>query len=159
MRSGTIKMIEDKEYEIWHVMPEEAMSIITKLSKVILEPIGQALGKQDIKDVLPSRALMALDTDNEDEDSDSKLDFANAFKSLADRLDESEIKGIMLTMFKYVHIKTDSGRFIPVDINRDFRGRIMHMGRVFIASLEVNFADFLSDTGGRIGSVIKKFQS
>jgi len=158
MRSGTVKMIDDKEYEIWHVMPKEAVRIITKLSKVILEPIGQALGKQNLKDLIPNLNLIENDKKNET-DTDTKIDVASALKSLSERLDEHELQDIMDTMFKYVHIKTETGGFVPVDINRDFRGKILHMGSVLAAALEVNFADFLSGSaGGRIGSIIKKLQ-
>ena len=145
MRTGTVKLIDDTEYEIWHLPPLEASSILIKLTKLLLEPIGEALGKQDLKTLV---------------DGTSDIDFGKALSTLAGRIDEQDVQNIMRAMFKYTHIKTETGGFIPVDINRDFTGKIMHMFNVLKTALEVNFQDFFSVIGGKLGTLtVKKVPS
>lgn len=141
MRTGTVKQVDDKEYEIWHLPPMEASGILIKLTKLLLQPLGEALGKQDLK------ALADGTTD---------IDFGRALSTLASRLDEQEVQTIMKAVFKYTHIKTETGGFIPVDINRDFTGQIMHMFNVLKAALEVNFQDFFSVIGGKLSTLVTK---
>lgn len=144
MRTGTIKTIDEKDYEIWHIPAKEGSEIILKLAKLVLEPLGVGFGKQKLASL-----------------EDVELDFGNIVTTLSSRLNETDVQQIMQTLFKYVHIKTETGGFIPVDINRDFTGKIMHMYKVFFSAMEVNFADFLSELKGSVlaGSIIKKIQT
>ena len=125
MREGTKKTIDEKQYEIWHVPPMEAASIIMKLTKLLLEPLGKAIGKHNISDLL-----------------NADIDYGEALATLGTRLDEKELQHIMRVMFKYTTIQTDTGGFIPVDIDRDFQGEPLHMFNVLKVALEVNFRKF-----------------
>ena len=124
MRTGTVKTIDGKDYEVWHLPPLEASNILIKLSKLLLEPIGEALGKQNLNGLA---------------NGTNDIDFGKALSTLASRLDEQEVQTIMKAMFKYTHIKTETGGFIPVNIDRDFTGEILHMFNVLKTALEVNF--------------------
>lgn len=142
MREGIKKIIDDVEYEIWHLPPRKAMAILTKLTKLFGEPIGKALG--GVKNL------------------DSSIDFdilGSAIGVLTNKLDEVEVQEIIDSLFKYVKIRNEKGALMDVNIDLHFHGKIMHLLNVAGESLEVNFSDFFAVLKTKIGLVFSKAET
>jgi len=140
MRQGIVKTIDGKDYEIWHLPALDAMKVLVKILKIILEPIGKGLGKseKELQTEVATETKSFLDKD---------IDFSGLFCSLANRLDEKEIQEIMKIIFEYVYKKNDNGGFEKVNLAIDFKGEFFHMLNVFKEALGVNYSDFFSVIG------------
>lgn len=147
MRGKVIKEIDGKTYEIWHLPTEQAIKMLTKLTKLIGEPLGKSIGG------LTSNSGSILD-------AQINYDFIGAgIGLLANKLDEDEVLGIVKTMLKYVNKKNEKGGFIEVNLEIDFQGEIMHLLNVVRASLEHNFSDFFAGIKSRLKEVLPTLKS
>lgn len=141
MRGNVVKEIDKETYEIWHLPAELAITTLTKLTRIIGEPMGKAMGGLESS----SGSLM-----------DANVNFniiGHAIGLLASRLDENEVMLIIKTMLKYVHKKESNGKLRECDLELDFQGRIMHLFKVVQASLEFNYSDFFAGIKSRLKEV------
>jgi len=146
VRGNIVKEIDGQTYEIWHLPTEQAIKMLTKLTKIVGEPVGKAVSG------LKSSSGSILDADVD-------YDFIGAaIGILTNKLDEDEVLGIVKTILKYVNKKTEKGGFIEANLD-DFQGRIMHLLNVVRASLEHNFSDFFAGIKSRLKEVLTPLKS
>ncbi len=137
MRENVIKNINGIEYEIWQLPPRTAMSILTKLAKLIGEPIGKAIG-----------GIKGLD-------GDISFDLVGeAIGVLTNKLEEAEVQFIIDTLFKYIKIRDEKGALVAVNIDLHFHGKVMDILTLTGMALEVNFSDFFAVLKAKVGPVL-----
>ena len=133
MREMGQSEIDGKKYQVGHWPVDKATGMLTRLVKLLGEPL----------------AMVLLGAINEKKDGSSVLDvdvknlkgdaIAAAFKGLATRLDETEVK----KMFREftVDILCDGKK---VDYDAHFMGQIGHLFRVSVFVLRHQYQDFLA---------------
>jgi hypothetical protein len=144
MRERHVVNVDGEEYEIFDLPPRKALSVLTRITKIALEPIGNFVSSME------GDALL-----------DTQIDpqmLGKALAALSQRLDEEPVIKTVDEVFEYVHKKTKKGGFIQVNIDTDFSGRIGHMLKVLYKALEVNYSDFLGESGGLLGAAVSKMK-
>lgn len=147
MRGNVVKEIDGQTYEIWHLPTEQAIKMLTKLTRIVGEPIGKAVSglKSDNGSIL---------------EADVDFDFiGEAIGILTNKLDEDEILGIVKTMLAYVNKKNEKSGFVGVSLEIDFQGKIMHLLNVIRAALEHNFSDFFAGIKFSLKEVLPALKS
>lgn len=125
--------------EFFQMDVRTAITVLTRLTKLVGEPMGIISGS--MKDKGESSSSM-LDFDITSEGLQA------AAKAFVTRLDENEFYDTVEKLVSPLHIQApgDEGTR-PVKLDRDFRGKIGLLFKVVYASLEVNYADFLDESG------------
>jgi len=132
MRNTSTETIDGQKYLVGHWHVDKQLEVMTRLIKILGEPLamlimGSESSKgQSLKDKL---------------DGEMNMDaIAQAFKGLALRLNEEEVK----TLFKDVThgVKCDGK---DIDFNTQFMGRIGHLFKVSLFCIKHQYQDFLGD--------------
>jgi hypothetical protein len=141
------RTIDDRVYDFYQVSPKIALKVLTRVTKLLGEPLG-VLGGQlagSKKDGIA--ALLDQDT--------SEL-LPKAMNMFIARLDENEVQQMIDWLLQPVHVQTpDDKGTRQIMFERDFQGKIGHLMKVVLAALEVNFADFFSENTG-LGAIFRK---
>jgi hypothetical protein len=132
VRKTTETSIADHKYTIGHWPVDKQVEILTKLTKLLGEPIVRILilgGKKEVEG--ETAGFM---------DNPQIMDaVASSFSSLVLRLNEGEVKQLLRD------IVTDQvlcdGK--PFEYNTHFMGRIGHLFKVALAVVRHQYADFL----------------
>jgi hypothetical protein len=163
MKNVTAKTIDDREYEFYPLAPKQATMILVRLSRIVLEPLGfvgdalaGAKGKPDLEGEAKPAGVLDMKF-GKDLPADM---FAKAAKALVSRLDEDQVWTTIEQVLANVMVKTaaDAGSR-KISMTVDFQGRTGHMLKVFVAALEVNYADFFGGEGGGLSALIDKARS
>lgn len=111
------KLIDGENYTITTLPPTMALKLLTRLVKLIGEPMSMLYGDSEAKvaSVLPK-----------------------AVNALAMRLNEDEVLGLTQELLKGVLYR---GQNIQFELH--FQGRLGHLFKVLGATLEVQYGDFL----------------
>ena len=124
--------IDGKKYSFGYWDVDTSTEYLTKLIKLLGEPLAMILlGAVDKKE--EGQSLMDIDTSQIKGDA-----IAAAFKGLASRLSEDEVKQIMRQCANGVLC---DGK--KIDYNSHFMGKIGHLFRVALANLKHQYSDFL----------------
>lgn len=142
-REAVEKTIDDEVYTFHQMDPMTSILTLTKILKITGTSIGKATEQMANSGI---ENLMDADVD----DVVRKMDIGEIVASLCDRLDENEIKQIILAMTSQIHHKGQGE--VSKAFNILFKGRIMHLIKVVGAAMEVEYADFFGE-----GSVLQGF--
>jgi len=142
-REAVEKTIDEEVYTFHQMDPMTSVLILTKILKITGTSIGKAteqMAKGGIDNLMDAKV----------DDVVRKMDIGEIVASLCDRLDENEIKQIILAMTSQVHHKGQGE--ISKCFSVHFKGRIMHLIKVIGVAMEVEYADFFGE-----GSVLQGF--
>jgi hypothetical protein len=115
--------IDGHNYEFYQLGAVKSLKILTRILKIIGEPIGLITGEATVKDFLKTE----LNSDI----------LGKALKALTDKLDEELVVNTIKELLEPVLC---DGKRIQFDLH--FQGRIGHLLKVVKAALEVNYKDF-----------------
>ena len=145
MRELVTERIDDNEYEFLQIPVKQSLRILTRLLKLVGEPMGQAAG------------AFGNGTGGNILDREINFDLlGKAMGALTEKLDEDLVVNTISELLEHVNVKNDGGCFVRMDMELFFGRRIGHLLKVVRKTLEVNYADFLGDITGVVSSKIAK---
>lgn len=111
------KELDSEKYVITMLAPTSALKMLTRLIKLIGEPLSLLYGdsEQEVAKVLPK-----------------------AVSALVSRLDENQVEGLVKDLLKCVVYHNQ-----PLNFELHFQGRLGHLFKLLAAVLEVQYGDFL----------------
>lgn len=157
MRESKTREIDGRLYEAVPLLPMVGLKVLTRISKLIGEPLGiagsillgadgdvaEAPGPED--DV--EAGVSALDRDLDDDVLGKVI--GKVIVAFTNRLDEVEVVDTVKTLLSTVQVQgeSDNGtRRIVIDV--DFGGaKLLSLLKVVSFAIEVNFSDFLGASG------------
>lgn len=142
-RETVEKDIDGEVYTFYQMDPMTSVVILTKILRIIATPVGKAteqIAKSGIDNIV----------DADVEEIVGKMNIGSIIGSLCDRLDENEVRQIIIAMLEQVHHKGKGE--VSKCFNTHFKGRISHLLKVVGAAMEVEYADFFGE-----GSVVQDF--
>lgn len=127
--------IDGHTYEMFQMSATKSIKVLTRIMKLIGEPIGLLSGGVETK-----KSVLDLELNSDI--------LGRALKAIAEKLDEDMI----LTTIKEIlePVQCDGKRIL---FETHFQGRIGHMFKVVKAALEVNYKDFFDAASGLAGYV------
>lgn len=128
------KTIDGEVYQIGQATTSKQLVLLTRLNRLILEPLGSLAGS----------AEKFTDLEN------MPLDIKAATAALAKNMDE---KIILATVKELLEVVIHNGQVVAFDLH--FQGRLGHMFKVVYAVLEAQYADFFEGLSGLRGSVVQ----
>jgi hypothetical protein len=128
MRQPVKKAVNGRTYVFHLLKPSRALSILTRLGKIGLPAFGAVFGKGGLDQV---------GMDDDLKDAAKKLNLDDAFKMLAERLDDAEVVRIVEELMSTVEIGSEK-----LNWEKEFEGDILGLLAVTKAALEVNYGDF-----------------
>ena len=131
MREQIVKEINGDNYEFYQLPIGESIRILLVLLKVMGYSIGKTIGS------LKSGGDSLTDTDI------SFPALGDALASFTERLNEKELKDVIDTILKYTHIESEDGKFIKIQKDIHFSGKLQDLFIVVYHGLDVNFSDFV----------------
>lgn len=137
------KTIDEEVYTFHQMDPMTSVMILTKILRIVGGSIGNAtqqMAESDIGNFM----------DAEVGDIVKKVNIGSIVATLCDRLDENDIRQIIITMMEQVHCKGKGE--VSKCFSVHFKGRVSHLLKVVGAALEVEYADFFGE-----GSVLQGF--
>ncbi len=144
MAREAVEKTIDEEVYIFHQMdPMTSVMILTKILKITGGSLGKAVdqvAKSGIDNLIEAEVGEIAE----------KMDIGSIVASLCDRLDENDIRQIIITMLEQVTCKGKGE--VSKCFNVHFKGRVSHLLKVVGAALEVEYADFFGE-----GSVVQGF--
>lgn len=148
---NSTREIDGLKVEVFLLPPKQALKVLTRLSKIVGEPLGLAAGallggqKGAETEAVPLSAReVQVDV------------LGKAVAALTDRLDEQVVLDTVETLLGSVHVKTaDDNGTRPVRMEHDFKGKTLTMLKVVAFALEVNFSDFFGASGVSGGLLAK----
>jgi len=130
-REAVDKIIDGTNYTITQFGATKSMKLLTRLSKIVGEPLGEiASGFDSKKNLL-------------DQEFDGKM-IGHAVKALVDNLDEDHVVDTLKQLLSCV---LHNGATLDKTFDIHFQGRLGHMFKVVFAALEVQYKDFLGGIG------------
>jgi len=148
--------IDGMTAEVFLLPPTHALKVLTRLTKIVGEPLGLAAGALlGDKPAEPRGDAEAPPASALQKDIPDAV-IGKVLAAFTDRLDEAVVLDTLKLVMASVHIKTaeDAGTR-TLNIDQDFRGRTLTMLKVFAFALEVNFSDFFAGAGGSAGILAK----
>lgn len=129
MRKTTSGMIDGSKYEVGHWPVDKQLDIMTKLIKLLGEPIammvmGALQQKGSLKEALSAELTMKASQES--------------IKALMSRLNETEIKSLLREVTEGVLC---DNKQIAFDVH--FMGRIFHLLKVALFCIKHQYQDFL----------------
>lgn len=129
MRKTTSGMIDGKKYEVGHWSVDKQLDIMTKLIKLLGEPIammvmGALQQKGSLKEALSAELTMKASQES--------------IKALMSRLNETEIKSLLREVTEGVLC---DNKQISFDVH--FMGQIFHLLKVALFCIKHQYQDFL----------------
>lgn len=135
MRQLIKKTIDGEKYSFGCLPATTSLRVLTKLSKIIANPIAGAIGTGTLRENL-----------------ERELNIPMVVGMLADRMDEDEIIGIIKTLASQI-LHEPTGAIEPC-FDTYFSGRMGHLLKVIQASLEAEYSDFFG-VNGVIAGILK----
>lgn len=127
MREEVTRVIENNEYVFTTLPVKTSIKTLTKLTKLIVGPIGSAInGKDTISDAL------------------GDIDVGSLISGLSDRLDEDEVYGIIET---FAGVILHKGQRLSSILDAHFGGNPALLLKVIGAALEIEYANFFGSGG------------
>ncbi len=137
--------VDDVHYQMLHLPVSKSIKVLTRLTKMVSEPIGKAVS-----------AVQSGENTTSILDQDIDMDLiGQAITALGDRLDESMVWNTMLELLSTVEKENDQGGFTKIAPEVDFQGKPGHLIKVVTNVITVNYADFL----GPVQGVLEKVRS
>lgn len=130
-RDVTERTVDGEEYTFTQFGATKSMKVLTRLSKIVGEPIGKVAGG-----IEPGKSML-------DQDLDGQL-IGAAIKALTDNLDEDVVVNTVKELCSCVLYK---GGTLDKTFDIHFQGRLGHLFKVVGAVLEVQYGDFLGALG------------
>lgn len=144
MARETVERDIDGEVYTFHQMdPMASVIILTKILKMTGTSLGKAadqVAKSGIDNLMDAEVQEVVE----------KMDMGSIVASLCERLDENDIRQIIITMLEQVTCKGKGE--VSKCFNVHFKGRVSHLLKVVKVALEVEYADFFGE-----GSVLQGF--
>lgn len=134
-RETIIKTIDEHKYEFYQFGAIQAVKVLTRLLKIIGEPIGMAITGVGKK----SKSILDQEID--------KDALGKAIRALTERLDDNEVLSLINALMEQV--LCDGKRII---FDTHFKGRIGHMFKVVKEAIEAQYSDFFEGGLGLLGS-------
>lgn len=123
------KEIDGKSYEFAQFPAQQSLKNLTRLSKLIGEPLSLLI------------ALGSKQEEGEQAVSDGEI-LGKAAKALFDKMDSNEVISLIMEFTSGTACLCD-GKKVNFDLH--YQGKIGHLFKVFVASLEVQYKDFLQE--------------
>lgn len=123
------KNVDGSDYEFQIFGAKQSLKLLTRLSRMILEPMGAAAGSLEGEGPMIERVF-------------GGKGLAMAAKALSDKLDQDEVLNLVETFCSYPACLCDGKQF---DFNTHYEGRLGHLFKVLKAALEVQYGDFFAD--------------
>jgi hypothetical protein len=130
-------VIDGKEYEIGHFMTSKGTKMLTRLTRLVLAPLGAAFTGSKSADSL----------------MDSEISIDKATAALSQNLDED----LVLSTIKELMSEVRLGTGMQIEFETHFAGDMMHMLNVVKTVLEHNYGDFFGGVSGAVKSAVKMF--
>jgi hypothetical protein len=148
--------IDGMTVEVFLLPPTHALKVLTRLSKIVGEPLGLAAGAllgdkpEESRGDAEAPPASALQKDIPD------AVIGKVLAAFTDRLDEGVVLDTLKLVLANVFVKTDGDAGTrKVNLEQDFLGKTLTMLKVFAFALEVNFSDFFAGASGS-GAILKK---
>ena len=141
MREPIEKTIDGEQYTFYQLPPKKSLKLMTRLVRIIGAPISAALG--DLPDGQVNLEMIL----------ESDLNLGAIVGALCDRLDENEVEAIVDALLSQV-IHAGQGE-VSKKFDVLFAGRLPHLFKVLGAALEVEYGDFLAESGGLFAALAK----
>lgn len=138
-RESVVKTIDGEEYTFHQLDPMTSTMILTKILKIAGTSVGMAVdqvAKSGVDNLMDAEVDAVI----------GKMDISSIVASLCDRLNEVEVREIIIAMTSQVICK-GKGEISKV-FNEHFKGRILHLIKVVMAAMEVEYADFFAEGFG-----------
>lgn len=117
-------VIDDVNYKIHLFAAEQGLKVLTKLIKLVGEPIMElAKGGADQAEIMKN--------------------LGGAIRSLAGRLNEEEVVSLMKLLMGKVTVDGEGGNTLDKKFNTYFQGKIGLMFKISVEVVNHNYADFL----------------
>lgn len=146
MREVVQKTVDGRLYEFEQFSTTVALKTLSKLTKLLGEPIVLALGAIKKTDAAKAKkgdkVKTALDTDLSDLDT---AVLGQAVRSLIDRMEENEVVELVKQLTS-VGLLCDHK---PVLFDEHYRGETSHLFKVLSASLSAQYGNFLGAVTAR----------
>lgn len=120
------KTIDGTAYQIGQATTSKQLKILTRLNKLIMEPLG----------------VLAGDSKNLQQGKEMKLDIEACCKALAGNLEEETV---LATVKELMEVVIANGKAVEFDLH--FQGRLKHLFKVVYAVLEAQYGDFFEGLG------------
>jgi hypothetical protein len=141
-REPVEKTIDGEKYRFMLMKPTESLDIMTKLADVF----GPSI----------SKLFASFDKNNDKINVDTAL-LGESIAVLCSSMNEGRVSDIVKIFTRNVISlsseggKPGSGQITDVVFEDHFQGRLLHLAKVFLACLEVQYADFFVVFKGKIG--------
>lgn len=146
-RQPVEKCIDGENYRFMLMSPTTSLDMLTKLADVLGPTISRVFASFDRKqentaDIMNLNVNTAI--------------LGDAIALLCSRMHENKISEIIKVFTKNVISlgatgTKGSGQINDQVFDEHFQGRLLHLMKVFICCLEVQYADFLDAFGGKVG--------
>ncbi len=131
--------VEGVQYQMLYLVPSKSVKVLTRLMKIISEPLGKALGSMESGE---SKAESFL---NQEINGDL---VGKAIVALGERLEEETVWNTIVELLSTVEKANEHNGFSKVTVDVDFRGKIGHLMKVVAKSIQNNYHDFLGQVLG-----------
>lgn len=141
-REPVEKIIDGEKYRFMLMSPTVSLNTLTSLGNVFGSSISKLFASFDKKE-------------NEKINVDTAI-LGDAIAVLCSKLHENNVAEIIKVYTREVINLSDGGKkgvgqITDQVFEEHFRGRLLHLCKVFLACIEVQYADFLAVFGGKIG--------
>lgn len=135
--------VDNVQYQMLHLPVSKSVKVLTRLTKIVSDPLGKALSA--IKSEDPEKSII-------DQELDMDL-LGNAITALADRLDEGMVWNTILELLSTVEKINDHGGYTKINPEIDFQGQPGHLMKVVGKSITINYSDFLDSVLGGLDAI------
>lgn len=133
-RELILREVDGQTYQIEQFGPTKAIKVLTKLVKIVGEPLALAIGGAGLS-----------------KEAQAEI-FGKAIGAISTRINEEEVVGMLKTLAESC-LKGDQGAKINFEL--DFAGKLGHLFKLCKAVLEVQYGDFLGELVDLSGSLKK----
>ena len=140
--------VDDVKYQTLHMPTLKSLKILTRLQKILSEPVGKAISAFKIDNNQGQEKKENEENEEKKEkgffDQNIKMDFlGEAVTALGERLDEDVVVSTIKEILVSVEYKNESGKYAKVDFDFHFLGKIGRLYKVVWNVLKINYEDFL----------------
>lgn len=148
--------IDGMTVEVFLLPPTHALKVLTRLSKIVGEPLGLAAGALLADKPAESRGDAEAPPASVATKDIPDAVIGKVLAAFTDRLDEGVVLDTLKLVMASVFVKTgDDAGTRKVNLEQDFLGKTLTMLKAFAFALEVNFSDFLAGAAAN-GAILAK---
>lgn len=141
-REPVEKIIDGEKYRFMLMKPTESLDMMTKLSDIFGPAISKLFASFDKNDMDKTNVDTAL--------------LGDAIAVLCSRMNEGRVSSVVKVFTKEIislgsEGHKGSGQINDTVFEEHFQGRLLHLAKVFISCLEVQYADFFDVFKGKLG--------